>query len=287
MVLTACPICNCSEYRELYDLERAKWIPGVVVVCRECGTTYKRLSASARPLSDYYDDNYASADYWKHEEAAGRALSRIAEMIGAPSDAGSSQLLDIGCGVGVFLRLAKERGWDVAGVDLNETLAQRARERTAAQVFVGNLLTVDFGDRRFDVITLLDLIEHLPEPVPVLKRCRQLLRHGGRLVVYTPNHRGLICRIAHALYRGTLGRVRGPVDEIFDCTHVIFFDPASLRRALEAAGFEITSTRFVKYDPSRSNQATGVVAAGLRAIEFISPFFGGEFRIVMTGRVPG
>jgi 2-polyprenyl-3-methyl-5-hydroxy-6-metoxy-1,4-benzoquinol methylase len=288
MTQAGCPICEGREYRELYDLESARWIPGKVVICRHCGTIYQRLSAKARPISEYYDESYASSDGWELEEqgAAAKALSRIADMIHSPQGPGDNQLLDVGCGSGVFLALAKDRGWNVTGIDLNPTLAQRARERCGAEVLVGDLLTTDVGGRKFNVITLLDLIEHLLEPLPVLRRCRELLAPRGTLVVYTPNHRGLICKVAHALFRGTFGRFRGPMDEIFDCTHLVFFDPASLRRALETCGFEIASTQFVKYDPSRSNLATGIAATAVRAIELVSPYVGGEFRVLMTGRVP-
>jgi hypothetical protein len=104
------------------------------------------------------------------------------------------------------------------------------------------------------------------------------------VVVYTPNHRALIVRIAAAMHQLTLGRVSRPVNEIFDGVHVVFFDKRSLGSVMKKAGFGAIKTTMIKYDPARSEQAKGAAAVALRMIEAVSPLVRGQFRLLMTGR---
>lgn len=286
MTAAACPLCGATAARERYRFDPARWIPSTVDECARCGLLFKRLLPSARPLASYYDERYAASDYWSHEAEADHDIDRFLRVIlrvaGEPA---GRTLLDVGCGQGQLLRQAAARGFAVTGVEMNPWLASRARA-TGAEVVEGDFLGSALDGRRFDVITMLDLIEHLPDPVAALRRCRDLLAPGGHLVVYTPNHSGLIVKVARLLYRASGGWLAGPVAEIFDCLHVVFFDAATLGRAMHAAGLSVVHTDTWPYDPARSGQATGVAAAGLRALEALSPLGGGRFRLMMVSRAP-
>lgn len=285
---TPCPLCGSIGHRELYRFEPSRWIPGSVVRCESCELVYKIPSDSSKLLTEYYDPDYAQLDYWDQEEAARRSLGKIRDCVAATVGTGS--LLDIGCGPGLFMELAQQAGLLVTGLEYNPLLAARARERTGAEVFEGDFLSTDLGDRRFDVVTLLDLIEHLADPLAAVRRCRELLNPGGHIVLYTPNHASLIARLAVTLERVTRGHYSGPVAEIFDCTHVVYFDRRSLMQAVEKSGLSVKRTVLLKYDPSRSQQATGASALALKAIESLSPVVRGQFRILLfatIAEVPG
>lgn len=276
-----CPICGARGAREMYRFVPARSIPGSVVRCLGCTTMYKVLADPSKPPSAYYDDSYADSDYWTPDDASTRAFTWIRDAIARVVSPRGASLLDVGCGPGLFVEAAQARGFRVTGLELNATLAQRARERTGAEVVVGDFLATPLAGRKFDVITMLDLIEHLPDPVGALAQSAELLAPGGRLVLYTPNHSSVIVRVADLVYRATRGRLAGPVAEIFDCTHVVFFDVATLTRAVHAAGLDCVDVAMGKYDPARSNQATGASALALRGLEAISPLVDGQFRILM------
>jgi len=284
--LADCPLCGETRGREMYRFEPALWIPGRVIRCAGCNTVYKRLSDTARPIAEYYTDpHYHELQYWTFEKEALRALTGIRDSVvktlGKPS---SASLLEVGCGPGQFLALAQEVGFEVSGVELNAEHVRQARERThGANVVCGNFMTVPF-DRQFDVITMLDLIEHLPDPLAALRRSYDLLKPGGHLVVYTPNHSGITTRVADWVYRLSGGRLAGPVIELFDCLHVVFFDVSSLELALQKTRFKVAKTILSPYDASRNNQATGVAAWGVRALEAMGSVAFGQFRILMFGR---
>ena len=167
-----------------------------------------------------------------------------------------------------------------------EGLAEQARRHTGdSPVVCGDFMTQDFG-RRFDVIAMLDLIEHLPDPLAALRRSHELLQPGGFLVVYTPNHAGITTRVADLAYRISGGAIAGPVNEIFDCLHVVFFDVKSLRSALERSGFHVAKLRLSPYDPERNDQAQGASALVVRVLEAMGPLLFGQFRMLMFGRKP-
>jgi SAM-dependent methyltransferase len=284
----ACPLCRETRFRRLYQFEPAQWIPGEVVRCAACGAVYKKPSPAARPLWDYYRDaRYRDLHYWSFEEPALRALRGIRDEVVAVVGASPGRsLLEVGCGTGHFLQLAKERGFDVAGVELNEGLATQARERTGgSRIVCGDFMVEDFG-RRFDVVAMIDLIEHMPDPLAALRRANELLEPGGHLVVYTPNHNGITTRAADLAYRVSGGSFAGPVNEIFDCLHVVFFDVRSLGAALERSGFEVAKLRLSPYDPERNDQARGASAMAVRALEMLGAVLFGQFRMLMFGRKP-
>lgn len=285
-ILQKCPLCGDPRGRTLYRFDPARWIPGEVIRCAGCAAVYKKPSAAARPLADYYRDlSYQNLGYWsEYEERAFMALRRIRDAVTAAIGPGANRsLLEVGCGPGKFLKLAQQAGFEVSGVDLGEDLVRQAREQTGGNIVCGEFMTQPF-DRRFDVVAMLDLIEHLPDPLAAVRRAYDLLNPGGSLVVYTPNHGGITTRVADLAYRLSGGAVAGPVAEIFDCLHVVFFDVRSLRTTLEKGGFELTKTLLYSYDPERNDQATGVSAWGVRALELFGPLAGGRFRTLMIAR---
>ncbi|MFN8644266.1 MAG: class I SAM-dependent methyltransferase [Candidatus Binatia bacterium] len=103
----------------------------------------------------------------------------------------------------------------------------------------------------FDVVTMMDLIEHVPDPAGLLAAAHRALVPGGTLVVYTPDHLAMTVRLARILSR--LG-VRYPVAEIFGRNHVCFFDHRTLRGILQRAGFADIDLLLRLYDPARPGQ---------------------------------
>lgn len=278
----ACPVCLSTDARELYRFEPARWIPGTVVRCRACGTIFKRLAASAKPLAEYYDASYAALEYWDTEQATRTALEPILETAVQYAPPAGAALLDVGCGPGAFLTMAAEAGYRTTGVELNPLLAARASRRSGAEVIVGGIESAHLEGRRFDIVTMLDLIEHLADPVAALRRVAGLLAPGGCVLLYTPNHAGLVVKAARALFALSRGRIRRPVDELFDCLHVVFFDRRTLAMAVTRAGLDVAATRMLPYDPGRSMVARGAAALVLRGLEAASAVVGGQFRILMV-----
>ncbi len=124
-------------------------------------------------------------------------LSRLAERVPVIRDTAlltvaglppgeRRRLLDVGCGSGDFLLRMRARGWDVLGVEPDPVAAAAAR-RSVLDVRDGMLTDAAFADDTFDAIVLSHVIEHVHDPIALLRECGRVLRPGGVLVMMTPN----------------------------------------------------------------------------------------------------
>jgi 2-polyprenyl-3-methyl-5-hydroxy-6-metoxy-1,4-benzoquinol methylase len=140
----------------------------------------------------------------------------------------SGRLLDVGCAAGFFLHAASER-YEVTGVELSEFAAQYAREEFGLHVFTGELFDAQLDHGVFDVVTMWDVIEHVPDPRAVLAEVTRLTRPDGVLVLTTGNVKGPMAR--RGLQRWNL---------MTPPAHLTFFAPSTLERLLNESGFEVT-----------------------------------------------
>jgi SAM-dependent methyltransferase len=143
------------------------------------------------------------------------------------------RLLDVGCGIGIFLEAATAQGWVVAGVEPSDG-AEPFRDRRF-DVFRGTLESAPFAAHSFDLVTFWDVLAHLPDPLSSLRRARELLKPDGWLVVKTANRANLHLAIAKALspLGGTRGWLHLPAQ-------LYQFSPHSLGALVEHADFRVT-----------------------------------------------
>jgi 2-polyprenyl-3-methyl-5-hydroxy-6-metoxy-1,4-benzoquinol methylase len=140
------------------------------------------------------------------------------------------RILDVGCGTGWFLQLAQQQGADVYGVELSKPLAEHTGQRLQIPVWT---VPPDelIGVGQFDVITLFDLIEHVPDPVGLLRAVAHLLSPGGVSLIFTPNLESLGMSVL------------GPKSSLVrPAEHLFYFTKASFRKAAQAAGLEVISS---------------------------------------------
>jgi SAM-dependent methyltransferase len=140
-------------------------------------------------------------------------------------DAGT--ILDIGCGAGLFLDTFGNTSWGLHGIELSAEVAKIARERTGAEVFVGDVMAASFPDESFDAVTSFDVLEHMHNPRDVMNRIWRWLKPGGVFYVFVPNVACLEARIFGSYWFGLeLPR------------HLFHFSPRSLRSLMASEGFD-------------------------------------------------
>ena len=141
---------------------------------------------------------------------------------------GRGRLLDVGCGPGTNMATLYNMGWDVHGVDLNETAVREARELFGDRVKLGDFLDVHYDDRSFDVVLFNHSLEHLYDPVSALREARRILDDKGVLVVTVPNAGSMEARLfGRWWYQWDLPR------------HLNHFEKATLAQLLKQAGFRV------------------------------------------------
>jgi SAM-dependent methyltransferase len=214
--------------------------------CTGCGLVYAnpRLPPEEiwkRYSADYFWREYLPAlgvvdgrfdlAYFDHRYSY--TLQLMAQQLGGRK----GRLLEIGCGAGFFLKAAERNGWHTWGIELSEAGSTFARDRLGLRVRREPAEQSGFDDGSFDIVVMFDVIEHLLEPMAILRTARRVLRPGGAILVSTPN--------LNALSRTALGdswAVLSPGE------HLYYFTEATLSRALERAGFG--SVRFIRENPS-------------------------------------
>lgn len=145
------------------------------------------------------------------------------------------RLLDVGCGSGAFLLGMKAKDFEVVGVEPHPQACARAKA-SGLEVFCGTVEGVTFSPAGFDSITLHHVLEHVPSPLRTLKRCRELLKPNGVIVITTPNERSL----AHRLFRTRWLNLDPP-------RHTFLFSPRTIRAYAERVGLRIRRLRFVAH----------------------------------------
>lgn len=184
------------------------------------------------------------------------------------------RVLDVGCAYGLFPNLAQQQGWEAAGLEPGPVQAAFARNRFQIKVYEGKI--EDFTtDRKYDVITFWDVLEHLPEPEPVLAKVKGLLEDDGILLVRVPNSRGLIHRLSFLSYWLTAGYFKFPLNKITE-NHYWIYTKASLNDVLKKYGFgEILSYYEDMIDKESLNQKSYVLSLPGWMKSFVANFLKG------------
>lgn len=230
---------------------------GPLRVCVACGQLISNASEKqyVRSLGRFDTEKGTLPDsnsLARHEKNSARRLRKIAGALGRPPSA--IRLLDVGCSSGAFLISACKLGFRAEGVEPSIDAAQTAR-RAGLSVFTGFLQEARFPDASFDAVTLIEIIEHLRDPLALLKECARILRPGGVLLATTPNSHSWTARAMGARWAGfSLNEMGG---------HISFFNPQSIRIIAERAGLAVhkIETRNVRFfERGQCSQAVRIVS---------------------------
>jgi 2-polyprenyl-3-methyl-5-hydroxy-6-metoxy-1,4-benzoquinol methylase len=191
--------------------------------CGHCGFVSgapTHLEPAAEHYHHYYEAEIPAAPDRRYEEWLAEAEAKV----------GKGRLLEIGAGSGAFSRVALRRGWTVDATEVSASGLRLLRE-TGATVHAGDLAGLRLPAAAFDLVVSLEVVEHLGEPGVHLDELARLTRPGGLLLLTTPNFGGLSRRLLGMRWR------------VVDPEHLGYFTAATLRRALEQAGFARVSVR--------------------------------------------
>ena len=233
-----CPICEQDETQLLFDKDSLS-----VVTCKRCRLRYVNPRVSQQTLEEGYVETYYPPDKVEriHTDSMEwlQMTERLTELEKHCEDKG--KLLDVGCGIGTFLHLARERGWQPNGVDPSKSGITFAQEIHQLDVKCGEVFDANFPDAHFDAITLYHVLEHIPNLNPFLSELRRILKpQTGTLVIEVPNGESLQSHLQKADWPYVHPR-----------DHLYYFSARSLPKLLRKHGFrDITLGKPRRVSPS-------------------------------------
>jgi 2-polyprenyl-3-methyl-5-hydroxy-6-metoxy-1,4-benzoquinol methylase len=218
--LRPCPLCGSRLFRSVFE---------PIKKCRGCGL------CQVNPLGKFRGENETEAYFLKEylplylanrENSLAERRAHISAIRGYCRLPGRPRLLDVGCAIGSMLQEAKAAGWDPVGVETSEFAANYAAEHSGCPVYAGTLQKAAFPSESFDVVTLMDVIEHVPYPVDLIDEIYRVLRPGGVVFLVTPNFSSFFVRLYGPTAYG-----------VWPDQHIVYFQPSTVERLLRNVGF--------------------------------------------------
>ncbi len=267
-----CNLCGSNETKTLFPHDFS-----YVVKCKKCGLVYR----NPRPVEDELLSHFVSDEVSvRHKKAVWydakiklfeKNLRRIEKL------SLKDRLLDVGCGYGTFLKMARDRGWQVSGIELSSSACKYASEMLGLNIFKGTLKEARFQDNYFDVVTLWDVLETLNNPLAVLLEIKRILKSGGLLIFRARN---VTFHLNVHLMFGNVARRLKIKPTLF---HLYSFSPKTIRKMLEKAGFvdiKVMPSELTEGDPYSTGGVLG--SSGITVIKKIV-FCLSQFIFYLTG----
>jgi 2-polyprenyl-3-methyl-5-hydroxy-6-metoxy-1,4-benzoquinol methylase len=256
----ACPLCGRDEADERWRKDGLR-----VVRCRSCALVYVNPRLTMQALDRMYNAQTISRMQYYVQTASDDAPSFRRRLEWLEARRAPGRLLDVGCGPGTFLTVARERGWSGRGVDINAASVAHCPE-LGLDAVTGPFPHPELGPGPYDAIVFNDVIEHLPEPRVAIAEARRLLAPGGAVLISTPDVGALMARIS-----GRRWLHLKPIE------HLTSFDRRTIARLLGEAGLQVVLCRSIgrnrslglildrlsTYAPRVSRVACSIVPRGL------------------------
>jgi len=226
-----CLLCSSQDIRFLY-FKFGRFI----VKCKKCGLIFAIPQPSEEEILSRYESPLFFNEYLKNFHATYKEYDfqfiekhyRIFLDLIRKLYFPGAKLLDVGCGAGFFLKAAIKEGWQGEGVEISNLAANYAENIVKIPIHRGSLESLSIPDESYDLITMLDLLEHLLNPLGTLQTAYRLLKKGGYIFACTPEFHSL-----SRLYLGKSWAVLSPAE------HLFYFTSRSLSYLFKSACFKI------------------------------------------------
>lgn len=222
-----------------------------MLLCKTCGLIYRWPPVNKSHFLDEVIQHYSHVDPVQEVAQSRRGMYEQFLRQIRPLKKGSKQLLDVGSGLGYFLSLAKEEGWNVMGIEANPELVEKGTQKYGIKIQCADFEEANLPSGYFDVVTLWNILEELSDPLASIIKIKKILKPSGILFLRTPNsHFHLfIFRIQKLLIKLHLGHMIPHQSSLF---HIFNFSNKILRQILEDNGFSnirIKNSRPTTGDP--------------------------------------
>ncbi|MFC1589930.1 class I SAM-dependent methyltransferase [Candidatus Omnitrophota bacterium] len=256
----SCPVCGKTKERPIFVKDGFSHIK-----CASCAMVYVNPVLKKSIQRDFYreEDSYTSVLRNKLNISMDRKRFRYALDILEEYLPSKGKLLDIGCGPGTFLQLARKRKWQVTGIEYNKKCVRKLKKMNIDVIDIP-FEHSNFPGSSFQCVTMWAVLEHIVDPKAFLKAVRKILVPGGMLVLLVPNVDGLANRI-----------LREKSTTFAGYSHINLFNNDTLERLLKKARFEsIDSETIVTLSGTINNYLnyeSAQLGNGKPVLDFLTP----------------
>lgn len=225
---TTCIVCKSRENKVVFREHEVDMLR-----CLQCGHVFSSWETNQNYEAFWGEGSIESEDqFWWDEAHDGMHRDFCRTFI----EGKSGRLLDVGCGLGYFVKkISSHAGWDAYGYEISPHAVEYARKKLGLEnVFAGRVEDSRFAPESFDIITLWDVVEHIPDPEPLLAYLLTLLKPDGTLFLHTPN---ISAQLPKARLKKLIRGMRADLHYIEAKDHVNIYSMKSLARILERNGY--------------------------------------------------
>jgi SAM-dependent methyltransferase len=234
-----CILCGSSHIKNIYESrDRHYGIKGEFTIdqCEDCKLVFLNPMPTEEYLTSLYPKEYYAYQEFHNKSSALKAFYRnvlVKIKTKDPKFAKPGRILDVGCGSGLFLYKMKQEGWEVYGVEVNESAAKLGNEAEQLNIHVGDLVSTNYQPDFFDYVRSNHSFEHIGNPHEVLNEIHRILKPDGKLFIGVPNFDSFNSR----LFKKYWWYLCPPV-------HTFNYSVSNLKKMLENHGFEVEKAQF-------------------------------------------
>ncbi len=218
-----CPVCNGETF-----FTWGKAGAYSILRCECCGlgvtSPFPSQEILAKANSEIYQAGQRIRIYLSKQGYFEKRYRKYIKSIKRYKEHGA--LLDIGCSIGLFLKIARQNGFATTGVELNTDCADFGRKHFNIDIYSKRIEDLSFPEETFDVITIFDVLEHIPDMDRFLLELGRILKKDGLLMLQSPNIDSFMARLTKTKWNWLT-----PPD------HLYHFTPGSITRLLESRGY--------------------------------------------------
>ena len=231
-----CLVCSSKVLLDLHD-----YMDHHLSQCKKCGFVFAKKIPSDKELEEHYKG------YGRNDYLSPITIKRYNELLNTFEEfRKTNKILDVGCGIGYFLEVAKERGWDVYGTEYTNEAIQICSSK-GINMQKGILSSRNYQNEEFDIITSFEVIEHINNPIDELTNFYKLLRKGGLVYLTTPNFNSLLRY-----------RLKSEYNVICYPEHLSYYTPKTLKKLFTSVSFKTKKIESTGISLTRLKTSKGV-----------------------------
>ena len=228
-----CIICqNSQNFCKYLEKEGITYVK-----CLKCDLILRKSKIGINEIENTYDNKKYFFGYLGNYKEFIKIFNQMLTLIEKYKNPG--KILDIGCGIGLLLYVAKKRGWEASGIEISKFASNFAKNKLKLNVINSDNLDI-YEDNFFDVIVVNHVLEHIENPLLILKQIKEKLNINGILFIGVPNINGLYPKMQKENW-----------SSLQPSTHIYQFIPKTLKLLLGKVGFKhiklYTINRHFKY----------------------------------------